>query len=422
MTRAHRVFSQAWSALLILCIVEAASAYMLHPQVGHRLFRGPPFGGRPSVTSRLGSRLYPPPSCVQNPSSRGLRLSAQATSNAVRPSELADNKKNLRAFFPSAKRIVALGDVHGGTKNMLRCLRAAEVVDENGDWCGGEAVLVQVGDILDRGIDEAGCVETLLRLRKQSRLDGGNVIMLLGNHEILNAEQDFRYAKSGQFSNWKVEGGFMAQLSYFFSGKRHGLFKRGSGAMALVLASCPVIVQIGDTVFCHGGLTPASIRHGFQRLNDDTSAWLQGQSEHKPASLEPVGSETMEISPLWERAYGTRKIAPPDMQRLDLMLDAVGATKMVVGHTPQEAGVNGVESRHGNQVWRVDVGLGERRGRIECLELVQCEDGTTDCMWVLGESGCEDARMRLTPNWNWRKSRSEAASVLDSQLESCCQV
>jgi len=325
----------------------------------------------------------------------------------VHPGFDDDNSQNLKSQFASARRIIAVGDVHGGSKRFLRCLRSAGVADERGDWCGGDTVLVQVGDVLDRGVDEAGCVETLLRLRHQSRKSGGNVVVLLGNHEILNAEQDFRYAASGQFSHWKVAGGIVEKLLDVMKGKRARLFQRGCGPMAMFLSSCPVVVQIGDSVFCHGGLTPATMSHGFQQLNDDTSAWLQGRRDDKPRILEPVDSERHEASPLWQRAYGMMRIANSDLARLDRMLDAVSASKMIIGHTPQPMGVNGVETRAGNQVWRVDVGLAEKRGRIECLELLQAASGVTESLTVLGEGGCDDALYRLRMNRHAPRKQGE---------------
>lgn len=65
-------------------------------------------------------------------------------------------------------------------------------MDEKGRWIGGKAILVQMGDILDRGPDESDCLQRLLSLQAQARAAGGDVIMLLGNHEIMNAELDFR--------------------------------------------------------------------------------------------------------------------------------------------------------------------------------------------------------------------------------------
>jgi hypothetical protein len=50
-----------------------------------------------------------------------------------------------------------------------------------------------VGDILDRGDEEKDCLDLLLALKPQAKAAGGQLHILLGNHEIMNADLDFRY-------------------------------------------------------------------------------------------------------------------------------------------------------------------------------------------------------------------------------------
>eukprot|EP00286_Rhodomonas_abbreviata_P007671 CAMPEP_0181325134 /NCGR_PEP_ID=MMETSP1101-20121128/20753_1 /TAXON_ID=46948 /ORGANISM="Rhodomonas abbreviata, Strain Caron Lab Isolate" /LENGTH=165 /DNA_ID=CAMNT_0023433401 /DNA_START=514 /DNA_END=1008 /DNA_ORIENTATION=+ len=105
-------------------------------------------------------------------------------------------------FFPQVERIVAIGDVHGDVNAMRRCLEAACLVDEEGDWAGGSTHLVLGGDILDREDTEIACLDLLLRLRPQARAAGGRVHVVLGNHEVLNVDNDFRYVSEGGFAGW----------------------------------------------------------------------------------------------------------------------------------------------------------------------------------------------------------------------------
>ena len=61
--------------------------------------------------------------------------------------------------------VVALGDVHGDYRALCAALVAAGLLDvETGGWCGGDTVLVQLGDILDRGDSESECWELMQRL------------------------------------------------------------------------------------------------------------------------------------------------------------------------------------------------------------------------------------------------------------------
>ena len=57
---------------------------------------------------------------------------------------------------------------------------------------GGDAVLVQTGDFLDRGPGATRVARLLMDLQQQAPEHGGEVIVLLGNHEILNIVGDLR--------------------------------------------------------------------------------------------------------------------------------------------------------------------------------------------------------------------------------------
>lgn len=74
------------------------------------------------------------------------------------------------ARLPSERRIVAVGDLHGDFEKAKQALVVGKVVDNRGDWSaqhcyipsfnsrkcriGGDSVLVQVGDQMDRGSEE----------------------------------------------------------------------------------------------------------------------------------------------------------------------------------------------------------------------------------------------------------------------------
>lgn len=75
-----------------------------------------------------------------------------------------------------------VGDVHGHLAELTRALHAQDLVDEAGDWVGGDAELWFLGDFVDRGPDGIGVIEFVMRLCEQS---GGQVNALIGNHEIL---------------------------------------------------------------------------------------------------------------------------------------------------------------------------------------------------------------------------------------------
>ena len=53
--------------------------------------------------------------------------------------------------YASTSRLFAIGDLHGDLNNALRCFQLCNLTNANGDWIGGNSVLVQTGDVVDRG-------------------------------------------------------------------------------------------------------------------------------------------------------------------------------------------------------------------------------------------------------------------------------
>src|SRR6185436_3171844 len=85
-----------------------------------------------------------------------------------------------------APRIVAVGDVHGAGDAFVSILQKAGLIDAQKRWTGGTAILVQTGDLLDRGQDVRQVLDLLMALETEAAKAGGRVNALLGNHELMN--------------------------------------------------------------------------------------------------------------------------------------------------------------------------------------------------------------------------------------------
>jgi Calcineurin-like phosphoesterase len=91
----------------------------------------------------------------------------------------------------------AVGDIHGDINKVMSCLEMADVASFQGGvpkWTGGDTIVVQLGDILDRGDAEIASLMLLRQLGRQAERDGGAIHILNGNHESLNVCGDFRCA------------------------------------------------------------------------------------------------------------------------------------------------------------------------------------------------------------------------------------
>ena len=248
--------------------------------------------------------------------------------------------------LPAPKRVVAIGDLHGDLNATRAALRAAGAVDDHDKWIGGDLAIVQTGDVLDRGDDESKILELLERLAVDAHASGGQVIRLLGNHELMNAAGDFRYVTPGGARD--------------FGGDREHALGPG-GAVAKQLAKYDIVAIVGDTVFSHAGVVPDWIPH-LDEMNLAARCWLDGQAgdAHSP----PLAL-TSDDSPVWTRVWGTPGAV--DCGELDHVLSALGAKRMVVAHTVQE---HGITNACDGKLWRIDVGLAKiYGGPIEVLEI-----------------------------------------------------
>ncbi|XP_065049117.1 shewanella-like protein phosphatase 1 isoform X2 [Musa acuminata AAA Group] len=316
----------------------------------------------------------------------------------------------LRGRASERGRKQGVGDLHGDLSKTRRALEMAGVLSSDGQdlWIGGETVLVQVGDILDRGEDEIAILSLLRSLDIQAKSTGGAVFQVNGNHETMNVEGDFRYVDPGAFDEcidfldyldeykgrwddafigwiratkwWKKK---RTSESYWtrwnFLKRQQAVIARSSllrpgGPLACELGRHSVVLKVDDWIFCHGGLLPHHVAYGLERMNKEVSFWMRDFSESSDSPAVPFIATRGYDSIVWNRLY-SRDSADAKYQILQISsileetLQAVGAKGMVVGHTPQ---FNGVNSKYNERIWCIDVGMssGVLNSRPEVLEIV----------------------------------------------------
>ncbi|HVS01493.1 MAG TPA: metallophosphoesterase, partial [Thermoanaerobaculia bacterium] len=104
------------------------------------------------------------------------------------------------------RRLVAVGDVHGELDGLRAILRESGLLGEAGGWSGGAAVLVQTGDLLDRGAAVREVMDLLKGLQEAAAAGGGEVLVLTGNHESMNLLRALRDVAPEAFAAFADEG------------------------------------------------------------------------------------------------------------------------------------------------------------------------------------------------------------------------
>ncbi|KAK7395691.1 hypothetical protein VNO78_16257 [Psophocarpus tetragonolobus] len=305
----------------------------------------------------------------------------------------------LPTRLPSPHRLVAIGDLHGDLKKSKDALRLAGLIDAADRYVGGEATVVQVGDVLDRGGDELKILYFLEKLKREAARSGGRIITMNGNHEIMNVEGDFRFATKRGVEEFKVwwewyrigneiktlchglekPSNPMEGLPSSFRGVReefHDGFRarvaalRPNGPIAKRFLSQNVtVLVVGDSIFVHGGLLPQHSSHGLEKINEEVRDWVNGSTGRLPPE-HCRGADGV----VWVRKFSLGGEGDCDCSALEHVLSTVpGVKRMVMGHTIQTVGINGVCD---DKAIRIDVGLSKG-----------CGDGLPEVLEITANSG-----------------------------------
>lgn len=272
-----------------------------------------------------------------------LLVSAGLTVRAVSTSE------PLEFDWPGS-RIVAVGDLHGDLGNTVLLLYGAGVVDDEGNWVGGDTLLIQTGDIVDRGPDGKRLYDFFVRLKRQAEEVGGRVIQLLGNHDVMNICGDFRYAHPTETKEFGGPGGRRSQFM-------------DNGQYGQLLRTFPASVKVNGIIFSHAGIPSEYAGMGLRRLTEQLHKELKDDCKLHNARFygEMVGGAAHpelfvagSHGPLWTRVFSLGQVGAI-CKEVDMTLSKLGAEKLVVGHTVQENGSIG--SLCDGKLFLIDTGI-----------------------------------------------------------------
>ncbi|MBV9548693.1 MAG: metallophosphoesterase, partial [Alphaproteobacteria bacterium] len=272
------------------------------------------------------------------------------------------------AYAAPIHRIVAVGDLHGDFAAWRAIAQAAGLLDGAGRWIGGDTVLVQTGDVVDRGPDSRKLIEELMRLKREA--PPGQCVFLVGNHEAMNVVGDLRYlvpadyqaftdADSAKLRDAVYEANKTAIIAAnrahdptisedavkqaWLAATPLGSIERRiawspTGPIGSWVIGNPALALIDGNLFLHGGISPAYARMTLAEINAKVAAALKADATDPKAIInDPEG-------PLWYRGLAQEAVPPPVpqagpapptiAQQLDMLLRAFGAKRIVIGHTP----------------------------------------------------------------------------------------
>lgn len=146
--------------------------------------------------------------------------------------------------FKTAEPIYVIGDIRGTADEIVDTLTRLKLVNEKGEWIGGKAHIVTLGDFMGEG-SSTTVLELFKGLQEQAKSVGGQFHVLLGDRELQHIIDQVTTKKS--FLS-------VAHLQW--------------------LINLPFVIQINDQVFTHGGLSKNLMHLSIKELNQTLAASL----------------------------------------------------------------------------------------------------------------------------------------------------
>lgn len=342
-----------------------------------------------------------------------------------------------RSYYPTQKRVIVIGDVHGDLDALIKSLLLAKVIRlpeneelpeysertnrrmydffHNIEWIGDDTFVVQLGDQIDRtrpvdwdendvGIgntvsDEGSSLHIFFLmwyLNNIAMLNGGRVISILGNHELMNVDGDFRYVSQFEFQEYynafssylKLNGDdskINNSKNKLFGNKplpegyheRLHSFSCGNTVANFFGLNYKLSVQIGKWLFVHAGLTdnicgPNSIC----KINNSVSKYLLNYNSGKNRLIyKKIIECSGDKSPVWSRIFGDEETSiisdkynnmikqyNETNKKYHITNNIPALENIAIGHTPQFYANKKINSILDGRVWRCDIGMSRAFG------------------------------------------------------------
>ncbi len=247
--------------------------------------------------------------------------------------------------------IFAVGDVHGQYDKLIGLLYRGRLIDARLDWCAGTTTLCFLGDFFDRGPRGFHTMELVRKLQQQAVDAGGQVLALLGNHEVLllaaqRFGQNALTSYGGTFENaWLRNGGVVEDLSRLEDSHLEWLIS----LLAVTATESRLLLHADASFYLTYGSSAEEINRNIGAVlrSDDIEAWdklLELFSQRMAFADE----RTIERSHRRANPGATRSTQPEDNAKIADSHDTASANRALVeqylkrfsvqqlihGHTP----------------------------------------------------------------------------------------
>jgi hypothetical protein len=230
--------------------------------------------------------------------------------------------------------------------------------------------IVFAGDLIDRCrslsnntcqqvVHDEDCdykiLKLLIDLNEQAMTYNSRIVIVLGNHEIMNIEEKLNYLSKKALNNDK-------RLENINNLIRNNLDKLYG------------VVRINNFIICHGGINPNFLEEN-RHIFDNNKEFIEHYNHHLRNFLVDVNYKlnyliTNKNSPFWDRTNGLNNLALSDIDCKKIFQDNIlnikrniNNIKIIVAHCPQvinspQMGINLANcGLYSNRIWRVDIAM-----------------------------------------------------------------
>lgn len=230
---------------------------------------------------------------------------------------LKDTINTENDVYELPDKMLIISDIEGNFRGFKLILKGAGVINEDFDWTFGNGHLVLAGDFFDRGINVTECLWLIYKLESEAELQGGKVHFIMGNHEMMNLKEKYRYVRTKYFIN--ADSLNLEYKNWYTANSELGNWLRSKNG----------IEKIGDYLFLHAGISKNFPKDTFSlsEINNNIRVCIDKVYIEGEASKDIfIGND----SPLWYRGIVKEEEAPEDIEKT---LDSFSVEKMILGHT-----------------------------------------------------------------------------------------
>lgn len=248
------------------------------------------------------------------------------------------------AYVSQAEKIFLLGDLHGEYETLGKLLRNQQIIDAAGKWDYGKGHVVFTGDVFDRGDKVTETLWFIHELKYQAQKSGGDVHFLLGNHEMMALEKDYRYLASKYLF-----------FSQFFL-REYGDWYSNDTYIGKWIRKKNVAMKVDDKLIVHAGFSPRVLNQKLS-LEEINSIFRLHMNNKKYKVLYIHDLVVSGDGPTWYRGYVTKNLNYTEVEQtlVEKTLKFYGASKLIVGHMPQYT----IKALFNKQVYLIDVPMGQ---------------------------------------------------------------